>query len=156
MMRSCDTDKPCLHLVYEMWDNMIIEVETIIFGNEQNSDESCFRNVVRKVLEDRWSKSNTPSHCLAHSLNPMCTTEDWRREHPHLTTPDHDPEITKMRKFCIKRLFPDVDTRIAVTLEFANFSGCFEEFGGEYSIRDRSNLDPLKWWVDYGIGAPHL
>ncbi|KAL8476898.1 hypothetical protein ACS0TY_029265 [Phlomoides rotata] len=103
MLRSCDTDKPCLHLVYE-----------------------------------------------------MCTTEDWKKEHPHLTTPDHDLEVTKMRKNCIKRLFPDVDTRTTATLEFTNFSGCFEEFCDHDSIRDRSNLNPLKWWVAYGIGALHL
>ena len=23
MLRYCDTDKPCLHLVYEMWDSLI-------------------------------------------------------------------------------------------------------------------------------------
>ncbi|KAL8464536.1 hypothetical protein ACS0TY_034166 [Phlomoides rotata] len=85
-----------------------------------------------------------------------CTTEHWKNEHPHLTTPDHDPEVTKMRKICIKRLFPDEETRTTVTLEFANFCGCFEDFGDEDSIRDRSKLDPLKWWVAYGIGAPHL
>ncbi|KAL8464162.1 hypothetical protein ACS0TY_033905 [Phlomoides rotata] len=132
MLRSCDTDKPFLHLVYEMRDTMIIEVKKIIFENEEKSDleESCFWN--------------------------LCTTEDWKIGHPPLTTPDHDPEVTKMRKICIKRLFLDVDTRTAVTLEFANFFGCFEEFGDEDSIRDGSNLDPLKWWVAYGIGAPHL
>ncbi|CAN7119656.1 unnamed protein product [Brassica rapa subsp. narinosa] len=47
MIRFCDTDKPCLHLVYEMWDSMI-----------------------EKILVDRWTKNNTPLHCLAHSLNP--------------------------------------------------------------------------------------
>ncbi|KAL8473814.1 hypothetical protein ACS0TY_030609 [Phlomoides rotata] len=105
-------DKPCLHLVYEMWDAMIFEVKKVIFEHEKKSDfeESCFWNVVRKVLEDRWSKSNTPLHCLAHSLNPRCTTEDWKKKHPHLMTPDHDPEVTKMRKIHLKRLFPDEET----------------------------------------------
>ncbi|KAL8528386.1 hypothetical protein ACS0TY_005988 [Phlomoides rotata] len=153
MVRSCDTNKPYLQLVYEMWDTMIFEVKKIIFENEKKSDleESCFWNVVRKVLEDMWCKSNTFLHCLAHSLNPsflyfeqkymtiilivhMCTTEDWKKEHPHLMTPDHDSDVTKMRKICIKRLFPGAYTRTAVTLEFANFSGCFEEFGDEDSI----------------------
>ncbi|KAL8507350.1 hypothetical protein ACS0TY_018046 [Phlomoides rotata] len=61
-----------------------------------------------------------------------------------------------MRKNYLKHLFVDEETRTSVTLEFANFFGCFEDFGDEDSIRDRSNLDPLKWWVAYGIGAPHL
>lgn len=72
MLRSCDTDKPCLHLVYGMWDTMIVEVKRVIFEHENKTDleESSFWNVVCNVLEDRWSKSNTPLHCLAHSLNP--------------------------------------------------------------------------------------
>ncbi|KAL8541500.1 hypothetical protein ACS0TY_002678 [Phlomoides rotata] len=118
MLRSCDTDKPCLHLVYEMWDAMIFEVKKVIFEHEKKSDfeESNFWNVVRKVLEDRWSKSNTHLHCLAHSLNPRCTTEDWKKE----ASTSYD---TGSRS---------------------------RDFGDEDSIRDRSNLDPLKWWVAYG------
>ena len=27
MLRACDTDKPCLHLVYDMWDTMIEKVK---------------------------------------------------------------------------------------------------------------------------------
>lgn len=29
MLRVCDTDKPCLHLVYEMWDSMIGELSLL-------------------------------------------------------------------------------------------------------------------------------
>lgn len=36
------------------------------------------------------------------------------------------------------------------------FFGCFEELGDEDSIRDIFKLNPLKWWVAYGIGASHL
>ncbi|KAL6538748.1 hypothetical protein OROGR_012736 [Orobanche gracilis] len=138
---------------------MISKVKNVIFDHEKklpDIEESVFCNVVCQVLEDRWSKSNTPLHCLAHSLNPRCNTEEWNNEHPYLLTPDLDPEVIRMRKMCIKRLFPDVETRTAVTLEFANFFGCFEDFGDEDSIRDRSKLDPMKWWVAYGTGAPHL
>jgi len=28
MIRVADTDKPCLHLIYEMWDTMIEKVKT--------------------------------------------------------------------------------------------------------------------------------
>ncbi|XP_050255226.1 uncharacterized protein LOC126701141 [Quercus robur] len=31
MLRVADTDKPCLHLVYEMWDSMIEKVKAIIY-----------------------------------------------------------------------------------------------------------------------------
>ncbi|KAL8457320.1 hypothetical protein ACS0TY_035244 [Phlomoides rotata] len=59
MLRSCDTDKSCLHLVYEMWDAMIFEVKKVIFEHEKKSnfEESCFWNVVHKVLEGMWGKS---------------------------------------------------------------------------------------------------
>ncbi|XP_024016255.1 uncharacterized protein LOC112089734 [Eutrema salsugineum] len=34
MIRFCDTDKPCLHLVYEMWDSMIEKVKLEIYKRE--------------------------------------------------------------------------------------------------------------------------
>ncbi|XP_012831558.1 PREDICTED: uncharacterized protein LOC105952541 [Erythranthe guttata] len=37
MIRVCDTDKPCLHLVYEMWDAMIEKVKKVIYDHEKKS-----------------------------------------------------------------------------------------------------------------------
>ncbi|KAJ4791668.1 HAT dimerization domain-containing protein-like [Rhynchospora pubera] len=76
MLRITDTDKPCLHLVYEMWDNMIDKVKDIIYKHEgkSESEDSPFFNVVKTILTDRWAKSNTPLHCLAYSLNPRYST----------------------------------------------------------------------------------
>ncbi|KAJ1696121.1 hypothetical protein LUZ63_004633 [Rhynchospora breviuscula] len=72
MLRITDTDKPCLHLVYEMWDNMIDKVKDTIYKHEgkTENEDSPFFNVVKTILTDRWAKSNTPLHCLAYSLNP--------------------------------------------------------------------------------------
>ncbi|KAI0500681.1 hypothetical protein KFK09_018897 [Dendrobium nobile] len=72
MLREADTDKSCLYLIYEMWDSMLAKVKEIIYRHERKSHEedSNFWSVVYTILEDRWSKSNTPLHCLAHSLNP--------------------------------------------------------------------------------------
>ncbi|XP_012853201.1 PREDICTED: uncharacterized protein LOC105972768 [Erythranthe guttata] len=72
MLRVCDTDKPCLHLAYEMWDSMIEKVKNAIYEHEgkQLIESSAFYDVVREILVDRWAKNNTPLHCLAHSLNP--------------------------------------------------------------------------------------
>ena len=72
MLRVCDTDRPCLHLVYDMWDTMIEKVKGAIYRHEgKRLDEtSTFYDVVHKILVDRWNKNNTPLHCLAHSLNP--------------------------------------------------------------------------------------
>ena len=71
MLREVDTDKPCLHLIYDMWDSMIEKVEEI-YKHERKGDneESSFFSVVHQILVSQWSKNNTPLHCLAHSLNP--------------------------------------------------------------------------------------
>ncbi|KAI0516280.1 hypothetical protein KFK09_008952 [Dendrobium nobile] len=72
MLRVADTDKSCLHLIYEMWDSMLAKVKEIIYRHERKTlhEDSSFWDVIYVILEDRWSKSNTPLHCLAHSLNP--------------------------------------------------------------------------------------
>ena len=73
MLRAADTDRPCLHLVYEMYDSMIEKVKTVIYRHEGLEDDeySSFFNVVYDILIDRWTKNCTPLHCLAHFLNPM-------------------------------------------------------------------------------------
>ena len=72
VIRAADTDRPSLHLVYEWWQSMIQNVKKAIFGKEKKrlGEESVFWNAVNSVLTSRWSKSNTPLHCMAHSLNP--------------------------------------------------------------------------------------
>lgn len=72
MIRVCDTDKPSLHLFYEMWDHMIEKVKVEVYKKECRSSHelSPFFKVIHKILVFRWTKSNTPLHCLAHSLNP--------------------------------------------------------------------------------------
>ena len=72
MLRVADTDKPCLHLVYDMWDSMIEKVKHAIYREEKNEayEEPIFYDVVYNILIARWTKSNTPLHCMAHSLNP--------------------------------------------------------------------------------------
>ncbi|KAM0830201.1 hypothetical protein ACQ4PT_066366 [Festuca glaucescens] len=71
MIRAADTDKPCLHLMYEMWDSMIEKVKTKIYRHEGKEEyqHSPFYDIVTKILQSRWLKNNTPLHCLAHSLN---------------------------------------------------------------------------------------
>ena len=72
MLRFCDTDKPCLHLVYEMWDSMIERVKATNYRREgklENEDSTLY-SVVHQILVERWTKSSTPLHCLAQFLNP--------------------------------------------------------------------------------------
>ncbi|XP_028092021.1 uncharacterized protein LOC114292301 [Camellia sinensis] len=128
MLRFCDTDKPCLHLVYEMWDTMIEKVKASIFRHEGKLDheESIFYSVVHNILVERWSKSNTPLHCLAHSLNPRYYSSTWLDENPNRVPPHRDEEISSMRNKCFKKYFPNLEERRVVNVEYAKFSGGLE------------------------------
>ena len=55
MLRVADTDRPCLHLVYEMWDSMIETVKAAIYRHEslENDEYSLFFNVVYDILIDQ-------------------------------------------------------------------------------------------------------
>jgi hypothetical protein len=72
MIRMADTDTPCLHLVYQMWDSMIENVKKAIyrFEGKQEDEDSDLYSVIHDILIARWTKGNNPLHCLAHSLNP--------------------------------------------------------------------------------------
>ena len=72
MLRAANTDRPCLHLVYEMWDSLIEKVKAIIYWHEGLEDDkyNSFFNVVYDILIDQWTKNCTPLRCLARSLNP--------------------------------------------------------------------------------------
>ena len=52
MISVCDTDKPCLHLVYEMWDSIIEKVKIQIHKKEEclASQLSCFYDVAHRIL----------------------------------------------------------------------------------------------------------
>jgi len=71
MIEVTDTDKPSLHLMYDMWDTMIEKVKVVVYRHEgkRDNEQSSFYDVVHKILVDRWNKSNTSLQCLAHSLN---------------------------------------------------------------------------------------
>ncbi|XP_020702031.2 uncharacterized protein LOC110113696 [Dendrobium catenatum] len=52
MLREADTDKSCLHLIYEMWDSMLAKVKEIIYRHERksNDEDSNFWSVVYTIL----------------------------------------------------------------------------------------------------------
>jgi len=79
MIRMKDTDTPCLHLVYEMWDSMIEKVKKVIYRYEgkQEDESSDLYSVIYDILIARWTKGNNSLHCLAHSLNPRYKTTNY-------------------------------------------------------------------------------
>ncbi|XP_010473954.1 PREDICTED: uncharacterized protein LOC104753391 [Camelina sativa] len=132
MIRYCDTNKPCLHLVYEMWDSMIEKVKAEIYKKEglQGSEYSLFFDVVYDILVARWAKNNTPLHCLAHSLNP--------------------------RMKCFQRLFPSSEDHTKVMNEYALFSTKSGHFQDLICILGMENMEPMNWWVNFGAKTPLL
>ncbi|CAM8948874.1 unnamed protein product [Rhodiola kirilowii] len=158
MLRRCDTDVPCLHLVYEWWDVMIEEVKTAIYKHEgkEHDQFSEFYEVVYTILLSRWTKSSSPLHCLAHSLNPRYYSEEYLSGAPNRVPPNQDAEISKERKECIKKYFSDEGERLKVNEEFASFSSCLDEFASSDSIKERGKLRPIAWWSNHGAYAPNL
>ncbi|GAV74567.1 DUF659 domain-containing protein/Dimer_Tnp_hAT domain-containing protein [Cephalotus follicularis] len=145
MIRFCDTDKPFLHLVYDMWDMMIEKLKKAIYYHEVKmvNEESPFFQVVHEILIDRWNKNNTPLHCLAHALNPK-------------VPPHNDREINQERTKCIRKYFPNLEKRNKVNMEYAEFIGKNGDFRDFDSIENQYAMDPKAWWVLHGACAPML
>ncbi|KAL5166694.1 hypothetical protein HKD37_18G051609 [Glycine soja] len=158
VLRRTDTEASSLHLVYEMWDSMTEKVKNAIYQYErkEESEGSTFYEVVHSILIDRWTKSSTPLHCLAHSLNPRYYSHEWLSEDSNQVPPHQDMELTRERLKCFKRFFLDVDVRRKVNIEFANFSDGREGFDDLDSLNDKGQMDPKAWWLVYGINAPIL
>ncbi|XP_016178428.1 uncharacterized protein LOC107620835 [Arachis ipaensis] len=158
VLRSTDTDAPTLHLVHEMWDSMIKKVKSAIYLYERKDEQesSSFYDVVHSILVQRWTKSSTPLHCLAHSLNPRYYSHQWLREDLTRVSPHQDIEITNERVKCLKRYFPNEEERRKVNIEFASFSdgrGVFDDYD---SLNDRGIVDAKSWWLIHGSKAKFL
>ncbi|XP_075669755.1 uncharacterized protein LOC142639469 [Castanea sativa] len=125
MLQVADTDKHCLHFVYEMWDSMIEKVKAAIYWHEGLEDDeySSFWGVVYDILIDRLNKNCTPLHYLAHSLNPKYYSIEWLSKNLKCIPSHWDHEISmEMSKF-LDRYFEDVNELKVVKFEFAAFSG---------------------------------
>ncbi|XP_075636663.1 uncharacterized protein LOC142608889 [Castanea sativa] len=134
-----NTDKPCLHLVYEMWDSMIEKVKAVIYQHEglEDNEYSSFWSVMYDILIDRWTKNCTPLHCLAHSLNPKYYSIEWLSKNPKRISPHRDHEISMERSKCLDRYFEDVNELNVVKFEFAAFSEGM--FPSPAALTDRRN-----------------
>uniref|UniRef100_A0A2N9H841 DUF659 domain-containing protein n=1 Tax=Fagus sylvatica TaxID=28930 RepID=A0A2N9H841_FAGSY len=124
MLRAADTNKPTLHLVYDMLDTMIEKVKAIIFQHEgkQEGEISTFYNVVYDILIDRWTKNCTPFHCMAHSLNPKYYSTKWLELSLNLVPSHQDLKISEERNKCLERFFLDDHERTLAKTEFGKFS----------------------------------
>ncbi|GJR60104.1 hypothetical protein Tco_1502266 [Tanacetum coccineum] len=92
-----------------MWDSMIKKVKVAIYNHEQipldrNDSFSLFYNVVYEILIARWTKSSTPLHCLAHSLNSRYYSDAWLSENQARVAPHRNGEISQERRKCFERV----------------------------------------------------
>ncbi|KAH1249398.1 hypothetical protein GmHk_05G012750 [Glycine max] len=158
VLRRTDIEASSLHLVYEMWDSMIEKVKNAIYQYErkEESEGSTFYEIVHSILIDRWTKSSTPLHCLAHSLNSRYYSHEWLSEDSNRVPPHQDLELTRERLKCFKRFFLDADVRRKVNIEFAYFSDGRKGFDDLDSLNDRGQMDPKVWWLVHGVNAPIL
>ncbi|XP_039043429.1 uncharacterized protein LOC120182547 [Hibiscus syriacus] len=158
ILRVCGTDKPCLHLVYKLWDSMIEKVKCEIYTKEKRplSDFSPFYHVVYGILIAHWTKSYTPLYSLDHSLNPRFYSDGWLSEDPYRVAPHRDGEISRERMKCFRRLFPNDDDYDKVLDEFTCFSLKLGPFEDLMSLTKRYSSDPKIWWDNFGVEVPLL
>ncbi|GFY84497.1 hypothetical protein Acr_03g0012710 [Actinidia rufa] len=121
MIRACDTNTPCLHLVYDMWDSMIEQVKAAIYRHEgkMHEEDSTFL----------WYYS-----------------DDWLHESANRVPPHKDEEVSRERLKCLKRYFDNHIERTKVNSEFAQFSMNDGPFRDVDSIQDRGAMNPRTWW----------
>ena len=81
-------------------------------------------------------------------------TNQWIEEVRGRVAPHKDAEIAAKRNKCLKRLFPDLDDRKNVTMEF----GLFPRIRAydDDNLDDRWILVPMLWWSNYGSSLPML
>ncbi|XP_039035403.1 uncharacterized protein LOC120171839 [Hibiscus syriacus] len=158
MLRVRDTDKPCLHLVYEMWDSMIKKVKCEIYKNKKRflSDFSPFYHVVYEILIAHWTKSYTSLHYLAYSLNPRFYSDSLLTVYPVRVAPYRDDEISRERMKGFRRLFPNDDDYDKVMDEYVCFSPKSEPFEDLISLTKRYSSNPKSWWANFGVETPLL
>ncbi|KAG6527898.1 hypothetical protein ZIOFF_010032 [Zingiber officinale] len=120
------------------------------------SGDSKFYEVVHNIPVERWNKSNTPLHCLAHSLNPRYYNHEWLQESHNHPLSHRDIKVSRERKKCIKRYYPNSFERRSVNEEFASFSATIDDFSNNDAMLDRCLMSPTKWWVIHGACTPTL
>ncbi|WVZ64311.1 hypothetical protein U9M48_013851 [Paspalum notatum var. saurae] len=137
MIRLADTDTPCLHLIYEMWDSMIEKVKKEIYlweGKELNEDSTLY------------------SHDGHHRYH----TKKWLEEGVGRVPPHKDKEVSQMRMQCFKKFFRNPEELAQVKEEYSRFSSCSGEFNDLDSIHDRFAVSPMTWGINHGQSIPLL
>ncbi|KAH7691827.1 Ribonuclease H-like protein [Dioscorea alata] len=138
MLQVMDTDRPSLHLVFEMWDTMIKKVKTTIYKHihRQIEEKTNFYEVIYEIF--------------------IYYSNEWLNEVPNRLLPHRDAEILEERNKCLRRYFPSNEKRNMIFQEYARFSRALDTFESFDSLQDRWNLEPKSWWLVHGSSTPYL
>ncbi|KAL7189416.1 hypothetical protein ACSBR1_039122 [Camellia fascicularis] len=121
--------------------------------------QSAFFNVIHQILESRSNKSNTPLHCMAHSLVPKYYCHAWLQDGSNgvpRISPHEDHEVSMNRSKCLKRLFPNQTDLRKVYAQYGAFSSGSDYFNQPHVIDARMFEEPLSWWANHGAFTPLL
>ncbi|XP_057249930.1 uncharacterized protein LOC104886481 [Beta vulgaris subsp. vulgaris] len=140
MIRACDTDKPSLHLVYEMWDSMLEKVKIVIYTHEGLTDDD----------DDDYSEFFEVFIAL------LFYSEAWLEENPNRVPPHRDTEISEGKVSCFRRLFPDNADFARAMDEYTMFSYKSGVYRGGENLYTRGTMDPMSWWVNFGSSTSLL
>ncbi|KAK8930493.1 hypothetical protein KSP39_PZI016120 [Platanthera zijinensis] len=138
------------------WTPCVVHTLNLALKNIDLEAHCPLYEAIYDVLVDRWTKSCTPLHCMAHSLNPRYYSREWLDGGPNRVAPNTDEEISLERNKCLRRYFPDVVERNIVINEFSKFTGLGQAFSEPDSLESRASLLPKDWWSYYGTSAPKL
>ncbi|KAF3666416.1 Transducin family protein / WD-40 repeat family protein isoform 2 [Capsicum annuum] len=107
--------------------------------------------------EARWNKSNTPLHCMKHSLVPKYYHQSWLQGENEIqqVAPNEDLEIASNRIKCFQRYF-DSNQMKQVSLEYGKFCSMSGYFGEPRVIDAMEYENPLSWWGNHGVSTPLL
>ncbi|GJR08978.1 putative zinc transporter protein [Tanacetum coccineum] len=134
-------------------------LESLVMSDEwasyREDDQDKARSVRDKILIASWTKSSTPLHCLAHSLNPMYYSDAWL-ENLERVAPHKDAKISQERMKCFQRLYPNIDDYDKILNEYASFSlktGPFSDIG---PLSRMGTMEAKTWWANFGAQTPLL
>ncbi|KAK2637508.1 hypothetical protein Ddye_032300 [Dipteronia dyeriana] len=108
------------------------------------------------VISERWDMYKEDDVEKAGTVKEKYYSKQWLQKVPGRVPPHQDCEISRERKKCLERYFPNDMERRQVNVEYANFSIFLGDFGGSDSMNDKGFLSPEIRWGIHGSSIKTL